>query len=230
LWKTHRLYPKQYELFLQEIGSNALFGHTNIPISGDCVDDPSSQSLDLRVSSQLCRCWTCERIRDDLPRFLYTTVPVASSPINEVSQSSLSPTSPEKAIASSLFLLSLDQLREIQDDIGFHRTVEAARSRGAALPTRPPTAKEKEMEKMAKTRQKEVGYLPGLNEYIEVLPDGRRKIRGRRMSMLGVHHGSMVLKALVGRLPQDYAVFYILNEISVEVMEINCTATTIQAV
>ncbi|QKD59393.2 uncharacterized protein FOBCDRAFT_252807 [Fusarium oxysporum Fo47] len=113
-----------------------------------------------------CHCWTCERIRDDIPEFVYTKPSATAS-------SSTSLTTMQKQISS----LSAESLLQIQDDLGFYLAVEDARRSGLPLPTRPPTTTEKEADKIAKQKQKELGYRPGLNEYVEVLPDGRRKIR-----------------------------------------------------
>jgi hypothetical protein len=171
-WKTHRLFPRQYKAFLKEIGRS----------QKQVIEDSKGNSKNTfeedltSLPSQFCRCWTCERIRDELPEFVHSQLPTSSPPS---SSKSTTPT-PSKPMQQQLSLLSTDQIRQIQDDVGFHLAVEDARRRKIPLPTRPPTAAEKEAEKIAKQKQKEVGYLPGLNEYVEVLPDGTRKIRVRR--------------------------------------------------
>ncbi|KAF5569944.1 hypothetical protein FPHYL_1628 [Fusarium phyllophilum] len=163
-WRTHRLFPRQYKAFLKEIGGIQSEGTQGQDLKRDAkilfdMDDPSP-------IQERCHCWTCERIRDDLPEFVYTKPSTAAS-----SSTSLSPT--QKQISS----LPAETLLQIQDDLGFCLTVEDARRSGLPLPTRPPTAAEKEANMIAKQKQKELGYRPGLNEYVEVLPDGRRKIR-----------------------------------------------------
>jgi hypothetical protein len=172
-WKTHRLFPRQYKAFLKEIGrSQKQVIEDSKGDSKNTFDEDSASML-----SQLCRCWTCERIRDDLPEFVHSQLPTSSSPPS--SSKSPAPT-PSNPMQQQLSLLSPDQMRQIQDDVGFYLAVEDARRRKIPLPTRPPTTAEKGAEKIAKQKQKEVGYLPGLNEYVEVLPDGTRKIRVRR--------------------------------------------------
>ncbi|SPJ72011.1 uncharacterized protein FTOL_01739 [Fusarium torulosum] len=172
-WRTHRLFPRQYKAFLKEIGrSQKQVIEDSKGASKNTFDEDSTP-----MPSQPCRCWTCERIRDDLPEFVHSQFPTSSSPPS--SSKSPAPT-PSNPMQQQLSLLSPDQMRQIQDDLGFYLAVEDARRRKIPLSTRPPTTAEKEAEKIAKQKQKEVGYLPGLNEYVEVLPDGRRKIRVRR--------------------------------------------------
>ncbi|KAH7259626.1 uncharacterized protein BKA55DRAFT_562900 [Fusarium redolens] len=162
-WRTHRLFPRQYKAFLKEIGDQ----------HPEPTDDPKRDAkilFDLEGPSftqEHCHCWICERIRDDLPEFVYTKLPPTAS------SSSASLSTMQKQISS----LSAESLLQIQDDLGFCLAVEDARRCGVPLPTRPPTTEEKEADKIAKQKQKELGYRPGLNEYVEVLPDGRRKIR-----------------------------------------------------
>lgn len=163
-WRTHRLFPRQYKAFLKEIGGLQPDQTQGQDLKRDAkilfdMDDPSP-------IQEHCHCWTCERIRDDLPEFVYAKPSEAAS-----SSTSLSPM--QKQISS----LSAETLLQIQDDLGFCLAVEDARRSGLPLPTRPPTTAEKEADKIAKQKQKELGYRPGLNEYLEVLPDGRRKIR-----------------------------------------------------
>ncbi|KIL86681.1 hypothetical protein FAVG1_09937 [Fusarium avenaceum] len=168
-WKTHRLFPRQYKAFLKEIGRSQkqVIEDSKGDLKNTFEEDLTS------LPRQFCRCWTCERIRDELPEFVHSQLPTSSPP-----SSSISPTPTiSNTMQQQLSLLSPDQIRQIQDDVGFHLAVEDARRRKIPLPTRPLTAAEKEAEKIAKQKQKEVGYLPGLNEYVEVLPDGTRKIR-----------------------------------------------------
>ncbi|CZS82729.1 unnamed protein product [Fusarium graminearum] len=166
-WRTHRLFPRQYKTFLVEIRKKK--GEPSSKDDLKIVLDGEDEALE---SSQCCCCWTCERIRDDVPEFYHAQLSsVPSSPTTAVS-----PDTVQKQLSS----LSSEQIRQIQDDLGFYLAVEDARKRQIPLPTRPPTAAEKDAERIAKQRKKEAGYLPGLNEYVEVLPDGTRKIRQRK--------------------------------------------------
>ncbi|KAH8884060.1 hypothetical protein GQ53DRAFT_404319 [Thozetella sp. PMI_491] len=172
LWRTHRLFPRQYDLFLKEIGDEEQ--------SSDTKELKSHKSLiflaeasDVDIAAGQCCCWTCERIRDDIPTFVHVSPPDAST-------ASTSSAAPSTSIKSEISTLSSEQLRQIKDDLCFYSAVENARERGAVLPTRPPTAAEKRADKLAKEKQKEVGYRPGLGEYTEILPDGTRKIRRQK--------------------------------------------------
>ncbi|RGP60933.1 hypothetical protein FSPOR_10356 [Fusarium sporotrichioides] len=166
-WRTHRLFPRQYKAFLVEMGKNKAVPDSkdNLKIIMDGEDEPFQ-------SGQYCCCWICERIRDDVPEFSHAQS--SSAP------SSSSTDVPLDTVQKQLSSLSSEQLRQIQDDVGFYLAVEDARKRQVPLPTRPPTAAEKDADKIAKQKQKEIGYLPGLNEYVEVLPNGTRKIRQRK--------------------------------------------------
>ncbi|KAH7157265.1 hypothetical protein B0J13DRAFT_167289 [Dactylonectria estremocensis] len=171
LWQTHRLFPSQYDVFVGEIGSD----QQSSDVKGL---EPQTRRVSLgkadpHLESIQCLCWTCERIRDDIPTFVH------SSPLNASSSS----TTPAKDIPSQLSCLSSDQIRLIQNDVGFYTAVEDARRRHKTLPTRPPTEAEREVERRVKERQKELGYLPGLNDYVEVLPDGTRKIRTQKQTI-----------------------------------------------
>ncbi|KAM0543627.1 hypothetical protein ACHAPJ_012216 [Fusarium lateritium] len=166
-WKTHRLFPSHYRLFMyNENRSQA--SESKAPVPKSSPSDPASKHS--KVVTEHCQCWTCERIRDHVPTFVHTT------PSPNLASSSTDPlTSAQQVLA-----LSSEQIRQIQDDVGFYQAVEKARTRRQPLPTRPPTAAEKEVEATAKAKQKELGYRPGLNEYLEILPDGTRKIRQRQ--------------------------------------------------
>ncbi|KAH7175233.1 hypothetical protein EDB81DRAFT_769485 [Dactylonectria macrodidyma] len=168
LWQTHRLFPSQYDIFIDEIGSGKQSSDVKSLESQSHSVSPGV--ADSHLESAQCLCWTCERIRDDIPTFVHRPPPSAS----------LSSATPQKDTKSQLSCLSPDQIRHIQNDLGFYTAVEDARRRHKTLPTRPPTEAEKEAERRVKERQKELGYLPGLNEYVEVLPDGTRKIRTQK--------------------------------------------------
>ncbi|KAI8649192.1 hypothetical protein NCS57_01455400 [Fusarium keratoplasticum] len=168
-WRTHQLHPNHYRLFRQEIGNCRETSGSKAPM----LQSVSSGSVikDLQVVPGLCQCWTCERIRDDVPTFTHTPTPPTAT-----SSSAPLPSSTNQQLSS----LSSEQLRQIQDDLGFYLAVEKARQCGGPLPTRPPTAREKAAEATARAKQKEVGQRPGLNEYLEILPDGTRKIRRQK--------------------------------------------------
>lgn len=156
IWKTQKLYPKQYQLFRQEISPAS--SDSKSPISSQSTVDTSEQT---RHPASECYCWTCERIRDDLPTFSYD-------------KSASRDRAYDMSLVSSL---SSEQLRLIQDDLGFYRAVERARSHQLPLPSRPTTAAEKAAEKLEAKKQAEAGWLPGLNEYIVTLPNGKKKIK-----------------------------------------------------
>ncbi|KAF9771726.1 hypothetical protein IL306_010627 [Fusarium sp. DS 682] len=165
-WRTHRLFPRQYKAFLKEIRDGQSEPTRDLKQDAKIIFDADGPSF----TQERCHCWTCERIRDDIPEYVYSK---PSSPPPS-SSGSLSPM--QKQLSS----LSAETLLQIQDDLGFCLAVEDARRREVPLPTRPPTTAEKEADKIAKQKQKELGYRPGLNEYVEVLPDGRRKIRTQK--------------------------------------------------
>ncbi|KAK4224196.1 hypothetical protein QBC38DRAFT_446681 [Podospora fimiseda] len=168
LWRTHRLFPSFYRLFVSETKTMAME-------QKETQSHGKEKLLPQQSSHQppkICECWTCERIRDDIPTF------ASLVPSQIPSSSSLGPPPPSGPDFSSLSSLSGSTIRQIQDDLGFHEAVEAARRRGdSILPTRPLTPAEKATLKVLEDRQKEVGYLPGLHEYWEIQPDGSRKIK-----------------------------------------------------
>ena len=166
IWRTHRLYLEQYWLFRRDSSGLA---------PPDQMTEPRLQAAGKKPSSPqprntTCACWTCERIRDDVLSF---TLPPEEAPPY---QSSALPTAKTWNTAS-LSSLSTDQLRSIQDDLGFCQAVQNARERGLPLPTRAQTSKEKEAGKREQQRREEVGRLPGLNEYVEIGRDGKRTIK-----------------------------------------------------
>ncbi|CAI6091566.1 unnamed protein product [Clonostachys chloroleuca] len=161
LWRTHLLFPAQYEHFL-EIAKGTYGG-------SDLKEFFLQHSPLPNTNTHMCICWTCERIRDDLPTFKHTSY------TNSVASSSSDQT--HHTLELQLSTLSAARFHQILDDIGFHHAVEGARKNGKPLPTRPPTKIEQEAEKVAKGKQKAMGYLPGVNEYFERMPDGSYKVR-----------------------------------------------------
>jgi hypothetical protein len=170
IWKTHKLYPLQYKLFQQGTGARGLERYEAKVTSPNLEPQTSSGSSSKDAVEPQCYCWTCERIRDDLPAFAYDLTTSASS--------AESMTSPSPYPMRLLTRLSSDQLRSIQDDIGFYRAVEKARRRHQPLPTRPLTSAEKAAEKAEAKKRADAGLLPDLmNEYTETFSDGTRRVR-----------------------------------------------------
>lgn len=176
VWRTHLLFPRQYGWFLQEIGSGE-------DEKGATRGSGGFDTEYGEVVSRGCYCWVCERVRDDVPDFVHP--PASDSPAltPSSSSSSLTPSSPPPDHQTQLSSLKSDQIRQIVDDLGFYSAVEQARREGKPLPTRPPTDAEKEAEKASRDRQADLGFRPGLDEFFEILPDGRRKIRRRKYAV-----------------------------------------------
>ncbi|RYP64537.1 hypothetical protein DL771_008726 [Monosporascus sp. 5C6A] len=123
MWRTHRLYPLQYRLFHEGHAVRDL--RTAVPPLRDRHSKiPPHQD----EAPQVCVCWTCERIRDEEPGFAYDASAAADEPRYDV---------------ALLRGLSSEQLRAIQEDLGFYHAVREARTLGLPLPTRSPAAVEK---------------------------------------------------------------------------------------
>ncbi|KPI42478.1 E3 ubiquitin-protein ligase RNF14 [Cyphellophora attinorum] len=162
MWRTHRLFPARYS------ASRNIDFQSPIPFTADLKTTRSSetstsstsgsisrtQSIDLDV----CICWTCERLRDYALAWVYDRSTKAFD-------------------LTALQSMSAENIRQVQDDVGFYRTVESSRRAGLPLPTRPPTSTEKEAERLEAKKGKDAGVLPGIGEYIEILPNGKTKIR-----------------------------------------------------
>jgi len=159
IWRTHRLFPAQYLNHCSNAGFDTADSASDLKVIHSSETAQSSSSFRSDSSGcQICICWICESIRDNKPEWKYDSV--TRSYDTEI----LAQTSPE-------------QLLQIKDDVGFYRAAESNRRQGLPLPTRPLTSKEKNAEKLEARKQKELGQLPGLNEYIEVLPNGKKKYR-----------------------------------------------------
>lgn len=188
IWRTHKLFPLQYQLFRQGLQVDRATQRTDSKSSFRAAmraiisDDDGSQSehpSGITTNAPKCYCWTCERIRDDIPT--YTSLPPDQPMSPSTSASAPSSTNP---LPLPLLSLTAPQLLQIKDDISFHRAVESARSLNLPLPTRPPTPAERAAEKLETKKREQAGVLPsGLNEYVEVLPDGTRRIRRVRGSI-----------------------------------------------
>jgi hypothetical protein len=126
-WRTHRLFPAHYRLFMQQ--SRNLGADTDIDLDIDMKRPPrrsaTASSSDSEASGDsstvwdACLCWTCERIRDDLPSFVHMSTPPGTSP------------KVPSPMYSQLSSLPSEKLRCMQDELGFHTAVERERaSRG----------------------------------------------------------------------------------------------------
>ncbi|KAI1344916.1 hypothetical protein F5Y15DRAFT_11985 [Xylariaceae sp. FL0016] len=187
MWRTHSLFPLQYQLFRSSLLDT--IAPSTLPDSKTVDRARTSENTSNIGPGEACECWTCERIRDDIPSFI-SRPPDSSRPPLPSSSSPPSSPPPPSPCANPLASLTPSELLSIQDDIGFHRAVEAARRAGkrpADLPTRPPTAAEREEERREQKKRDDAGYRPGLYEYLEVLPDGTRKIRRQKMQGNGYY-------------------------------------------
>lgn len=170
IWRTHRLYSEQYECFQRVMRDYPKYqdgrdiettqqrsATLSSPDTSEPLDVLDSNESSSSSSSEICICWTCERIRDDVPEFVHP------APSSEGEPSS--PTVPSQLVG-----LSSAQIRQILDDLGFFKAVEEARSGGRALPVRSSSGAEQDADKMA-------GSMAGLFEYFEKMPDGTYKVR-----------------------------------------------------
>ncbi|RYP26071.1 hypothetical protein DL767_008174 [Monosporascus sp. MG133] len=126
MWRTHRLYPLQYRLFHEGHAVRDLRSAV-LPSQGRRSKIPPHQD----EVPGVCVCWTCERIRDEVPGFAY-----------DASSAAVAGDEP-RYDATLLRGLSSEQLRAIQEDLGFYHAVREARTLGLPLPTRSPAVAEK---------------------------------------------------------------------------------------
>ncbi|RYP51569.1 hypothetical protein DL769_010795 [Monosporascus sp. CRB-8-3] len=124
MWRTHRLYPLQYRLFHEGRAARDLRSAASPPQDRRSKTPPHRDE-----GPQVCVCWTCERIRDEAPGFAYDASAAADGE--------------PRYDAALLRGLSSEQLRAIQEDLGFCHAVREARTLGLPLPTRPPAVAEK---------------------------------------------------------------------------------------
>ncbi|RYP46054.1 hypothetical protein DL768_007680 [Monosporascus sp. mg162] len=125
MWRTHRLYPLQYRLFHE--------GHAVRDLRSAVLPSQDHRSKIPRHQDEVpevCVCWTCERIRDEVPDFAYDTSAAAAA-------------EEPRYDVTLLRGLSSEQLRAIQEDLGFYQAVREARALGLPLPTRSPAVAEK---------------------------------------------------------------------------------------
>lgn len=139
VWRTHQLFPRQYDLFLREIGIG----------EDEKGDTRATGGLDIEygdVVNRGCQCWVCERVRDDVPDFVrpVSATSPSSSPTSSSSSPPSTPPPPPPEWMAPLASLKSDQIRQILDDLGFYNAVYEARRQGRSLPTRPPTDTERD--------------------------------------------------------------------------------------
>jgi hypothetical protein len=189
VWRTHMLYPAAFAAYSNVIfGSDALVmtvGEESDQKQPD-VNSGSPEKLGLvltgsddgGVDEGLCYCWTCERIRDEVPDYAYlpsssgsgnaSSDPGAPSP----SRNPVFPREPPADVNHPLLCLTRDQLSEIKADIAFHRHVEAFRQNnppGTPLPTRPLTARAIAILKQENESKERAGRYYGAGYKVEVI-------------------------------------------------------------
>ncbi|OCT51966.1 hypothetical protein CLCR_08378 [Cladophialophora carrionii] len=185
VWRTHMLYPMAFASY-----SNATFGGDALVVMEgeesrqeqlDLISD-STEKLGLTqtwsddsADSESCYCWTCERIRDEVPNYVYRP-PSAStdtSPNLGTPSSSRNPVFPrEPANVNPLLCLTTNQISEIKADVAFHRHVEASRQGnppGTPLPTRPLTARAMARLKQEQDSKARAGQYYGTGYKVEVI-------------------------------------------------------------
>jgi hypothetical protein len=162
MWRTHKLFPARYSTSRDIDFESSVASMADLKESRSIETSRSSTSSSIsRTQSSdvdVCTCWTCERLRDCALAWMYDRSTKAFD-------------------LAALDSVHVEDLRQVQDDVGFYRAVESNRRAGLPLPTRPPTAAEKEAEKLEAKKRKDAGVLPGIGEYIEILPNGKTKIR-----------------------------------------------------
>jgi hypothetical protein len=169
VWRTHRLFPAQYLTYRHNRTDTREEMSDLKAMSTSESTDSSASDSHFRID-EMCTCWTCERIRVDAPSWKYDKRIKFYDPY-------------------ILEELSSDQLWQIRDDVGFFRATEANRRQGLPLPTRPPTAAEREVEKAEAKKKKELGHICGPNEYIEVRPNGKKKYKAKSAMRVAYGYG-----------------------------------------
>ncbi|EXJ58935.1 hypothetical protein A1O7_06366 [Cladophialophora yegresii CBS 114405] len=185
VWRTHMLYPMAFAAY-----SNGVFGSDALVVmDGEEPDheqpdlsSSSTEKLDLtqtwsegNADSELCYCWTCERIRDEVPNYTYrpSSASTNMSPNRGTPSSSRNPVFPrESADVDPLLCLTTDQISEIKADVAFHRHVEAFRQSnppGTPLPTRPLTARAMARLKQEQDSKERAGRYYGTGYKVEVI-------------------------------------------------------------
>lgn len=205
VWRTYILYPVAYETFSNRVFGSDILLRSPAVYSGheeeETYDDiKATEGLDGTLTNQssasdegtLCYCWTCQRIMDEDPEYLYipttsTEAPPPSfespeeegrSPIRRrnsifprTQSSELPPSSPSGSQAP-LCNLTKEQISEIKSDVAFHRHVEAFRQSnppGTPLPTRPPTTRALERQKQEQESKDRAGKFYGIGYTVEVI-------------------------------------------------------------
>jgi hypothetical protein len=158
VWRTHRLFPAQYQNY-RHVGVDSRDETTDLKTTSSS-DTAGSTSSSAQLDDHIgCICWICERIRDDNPAWKYDDHKKSYNPAH-------------------LQALFHEQVSQIKDDVGFFRTSESHRRQGLPLPTRPPTAAERDAERQESKKRNESGFH-GSSGYVEERPNGRRKLKTR---------------------------------------------------
>ncbi|KEF56663.1 uncharacterized protein A1O9_06852 [Exophiala aquamarina CBS 119918] len=199
VWRTHMLYPMAYIEFSANIfGSDILLKsdvdslvHTadvkSPPSSEPSTGDNDSVSLD---AADICYCWLCERIRDEVPDYTTSSSKLArrmlpttssgtvSQPASPTSRGfshfrsrSMSSNTPQSA-DSPLSQLTKEQIASIKADVAFYRYVEdfrRANPDATTLPGRPATSRDLEKIQRELDAKKRVGTFHGMGYTVEVV-------------------------------------------------------------
>ncbi|KIW67520.1 hypothetical protein PV04_06764 [Phialophora macrospora] len=185
VWRTHMLYPAAFAAYSNVVfGSDALVlteGEESDQKQPD-VNSGSLEKLDLILTESddsggedLCYCWACERIRDDVPDYVYLPSSGSGNASSDlgIPSPSRNPVFPrESADVNSLLCLTRDQISEIKADIAFHRHVEEFRQNnppGTPLPTRPLTARAIAILKQEHESKERAGRYYGAGYTVEVI-------------------------------------------------------------
>ncbi|KIX04560.1 uncharacterized protein Z518_05430 [Rhinocladiella mackenziei CBS 650.93] len=184
VWRTHMLYPMVYFLYSQSVfGSDVLLRSESDGSRRETTEVTPLTQIESDDGGCPCYCWTCERIRDEIPDYVShsSMSPDAPSPFRsrlESSRGSLFPRSSRRAHleprsdTSPLSTLSKDQIASIKADIAFHRHVEAFRQSNppeAALPTRPPTSRAVEKQRQEQEVKDRVGVYYGIGYTVKIV-------------------------------------------------------------
>ncbi|RYP57184.1 hypothetical protein DL770_010726 [Monosporascus sp. CRB-9-2] len=140
-WRTHRLYPLQYRLFHEGHAVRDLCS-AMLPLQDRRSKIPPHQD----EAPEVCTCWTCERIRDEAPGFAY-----------DISAAAAAADEPRYDV-TLLRSLSSEQLRAIQEDLGFYYAVREARTLGLPLPTRSPAVAEKKRRDSMRAEERSIVF------------------------------------------------------------------------
>jgi hypothetical protein len=185
IWRTHLLYPAVYAQFSHEMFSSDV-------LVNRASQDPSLATRDVKPSmdaipttggdGQLatCYCWICERIKDEIPEFAHLLDMAQQSAFSrspDVSTAGNGSALPLRSSSESTYdanllaHLSKDQLTSIKSDVAFYRYVESFRQThppGTTLPTRPPTVRDLERQKLEQESKDRAGRYYGMGYLVKV--------------------------------------------------------------